>query len=31
MEFSQGADLTIEEARREENLRQKFTHTEVIF
>ena len=31
MEFSRGADLTIEEARKEENLRQKFTHVEIIF
>ena len=26
MEFRRGTDLTIEETRREENLRQKFTH-----
>ena len=31
MEFRRGADLTIEEPRSEENLKQKFTHTEVIF
>ena len=28
MDFRRGADLTIEEPRREENLRQKFTHVE---
>ena len=31
MEFRRGTDLTIEETRREENLRQKFTHVEIIF